>query len=261
MKICHLCKSKPTIKYSHVIPAFVCKAIKKASTGYLRLDKSPNKRVQDSDKHPLLCTDCEQRFGRREKIFNDCIFKNFFDLNQFNFKYGDWLHYFITSVTWRTLIMDIAAGGIPEKVLSELKVSENMMRNYLLGEDNLAGLINNHSILFTADAESNAPTLSAAIPMIRKGTVGYTLWKDNKFSSIIVNLAGFLCVTHIHLDQKDTWHNTKVYPIDGKFEFPQNVDSWICADFLKRVIECYESRNNLTEEQLAIIKNAVKVNN
>jgi hypothetical protein len=262
MKICRLCGSNPAIKRSHIIPAFVYSAIKKASaTGYLRQDKSPNKRVQDSDKHPLLCTDCEQRFGKREKKFNDYIFKDFIKLNQFNFKYGDWLHYFITSVAWRILIMDIASGGVPEKVLSELKVAENMMRNYLLGKDNLADLINNHLILFPADAKSNDSALSTAIPMIRRGTLGYTLWKDNRFSSVIVNLAGVLCVTHIHLDQKDIWHNTKVHPVGGRLEHPQDIDSWICVDFFKRVTECYENMLNLSEKQLAIIKNAIRVNN
>jgi hypothetical protein len=260
-KICRLCELNPAIKHSHTIPAFIYRAIKKSSpTGYLRLDKSPNMRLQDGDKAQLLCADCEQLFGKHEKKFNDYIFNDFLNFNLTNFTYGNWLHYFITSVTWRILIMDIASEGIPEKVLSELKIAENMMRKYLLGDQDLSKLINNHSYFFINNAEPNDYTMAAAILMIRRGTSGYTLWKHERFISIIVNLTGILCVTHIHLEQKDIWNNTQVYPINGKFEFPQNVDSWIYEDFLRRSIECYRRGADLTEKQIAIIKNSVRVN-
>jgi hypothetical protein len=120
---------------------------------YLRSAKYPNKRVQDSDKHELLCADCEQKFSKSEKNFNDYLFSYFRGLNLSNFNYDNWLHYFTTSLTWRTLILDIESGRIPENVLLDLKIAEDIMRKYLLGDDSLSDLINNHAIFFNINSE------------------------------------------------------------------------------------------------------------
>lgn len=94
MKICQLCRINPAIRNSHIVPTLVGKSIKNHSpTGYLRQDTNPNKRLQDSDKYPLLCHKCEQTFGEREKKFNDYIFKDFQELGKVNFGYEAWLHY------------------------------------------------------------------------------------------------------------------------------------------------------------------------
>lgn len=150
--------------------------------------------------------------------------------------------------------MDIAMGGIPDRISIDLNVAEASMRKYLLGENSLSDSINNHVIFFTSDGETEDFMLSAAIPMIRRGMGGDTLWMDNKFSSVIVNLAGVLCITHICLNPQDIWENTQVSPENGEFKFPQKVSSWICADFFKRMIECYENMHKMTEKQTLLIK-------
>lgn len=106
--MCRLCKQHPAIESSHVIPGFVIRAIKSDSpTGFFRNPNLPNRRLQDGDKLPLLCADCEQRFGKAEHQFANNIFLPFHKTDQDHFSYGPYLHYFMTSLAWRTLILDL----------------------------------------------------------------------------------------------------------------------------------------------------------
>lgn len=261
--ICRLCESKPAIKNSHIIPAFVSRAIKSDSvTGFLRLAASPDRRIQDSDKHPLLCTDCEQRFGEREKLFNTHIFKVFHESDQDSFDYDDWLHYFMTSLTWRTLILDLAdtstLARVPDSVLPMLQASANTMQRYLLGENNFARQIRNHIVFTGGDVCS--PELAAAGPnfMIRRSAGGYTLWTADGFSAVFNNLAGILCVTHIRGNSQDVWRNTKINPAGGRIRQPQNVASWILHDFFEALIVF--SKTDLSKKQQAVIEKSLQKN-
>src|SRR5216683_7841415 len=143
-EICRLCRIHPAIENSHVISGFVTDAIKADSpTGFLRNPNYPNLRLQDSDKHPLLCLECEQRFAVPERRFSEDIFSAFHDSDRDAFSYGPWLHYFMTSLAWRTLILDLpgldADVENPRAAISDLTRAAKLMRFYLLGASNLAG--------------------------------------------------------------------------------------------------------------------------
>ncbi len=263
--ICRLCGSNEAIKGSHVTPALVYRAIKADSaTGFMRLAASPNQRIQDGDKHPLLCSDCEQRFGQREAKFNKHVFKAFHQHDHDSFDYGDWLHYFLTSVTWRTLIMDLGDDAtivrIPTQVLPDFEAAADTMRRYLLGNNTLATRIDNHVFLFPSDS-SCSPELAAAGPnfLIRRSVGGYTLWGDG-FSAVMHNLAGFWCVTHIRLNPNDTWQNTQIAPAGGQFRPPQIVESWIAHAFFEDIIEFSKKRHNMSDKQREIIERSVQRN-
>lgn len=254
-KICSLCKKNPPIKNSHIVPAFVARAIRKSSpTGYLRVSSSPNKREQDSDTYPLICLACENLFSKKEKIFCENIFNDFRSSDKTNFLYGDWLHYFVTSVTWRTLMLDIQTLNIPDKVLKNFEFTLTIMQEYLLGQVNLADLINNHLVFATSCAQSNELSLSGTA--LRQAIYGYTLWKLNNcsHSGVIVNIGGILCVTHINLNENDLWRNTKVLPLGGKLISPQEVNSWLVGDFLSTMVEHKNTGSkNLSEKQRTVI--------
>ena len=256
--ICRLCQENPAILGSHVTPALVYRAIKGDSvTGYLRRPAEPNQRMQDGDKHPLLCEDCEQRFGERETKFNNHVFKAFHETDIASFDYGDWLHYFITSVTWRTLNMDLAdpstVSRIPLEVLAELEAAAEIMRRYLMGETSLASQIRNHVYLFSGDDSFN-PRLAAvgANFLARRSVGGYTLWREN-CSAVYHNLAGFWCVTLIRANPRELWQNTKIQPTGGKYRPPQRVSSWVMDAFMDDIVEFSKSRERMSERQRAIV--------
>jgi hypothetical protein len=256
--ICHLCREHQAIAGSHVTPALVYRAIKADSaTGYLRRSADPNRRMQDGDKHPLLCEVCEQRFGDRENSFNNHIFKAFHESDIDSFDYGDWLHYFITSVTWRTLIMELAdastASRMPSKVRAEFSDAAEIMRRFLLGESKLASQIRNHVYLFSGEG-SYSRELAMAGPhfLIRRSVGGYAIWTESYHSAVQHNLAGFWCVTLINDNPQDVWQNTKIDPSGGTFRPPQKAKSWIAQAFFEDIIESSKIHDKMSERQRAI---------
>src|SRR5262245_10216887 len=140
--LCRLCLERRAIKNSHVISGFVFRSIKSDSpTGFFRNPNEPNRRLQDGDKLELLCDECEQRFSNAEREFATNVFLPFHRADCCEFSYGPWLHYFMTSLAWRTLILDLPglksdAANRP-KAVARLVAAAETMNQYLLGATNL----------------------------------------------------------------------------------------------------------------------------
>lgn len=268
VNLCRLCEEREAIKGSHVIPALVFRAIKSDSpTGYFRNPNSPNRRIQDGDKLPLLCRRCEQRFGDAETSFANEIFKSFHTTDQDRFNYGPWLHYFMTSLAWRTLILDLPGfesdASVPESLVDRLKQAKRMMRGYLLGASGLGSLLRNHAVLFTT-AHSCSPQLASVGPnvFIRRSAFGYTLAATTHgYAAVVHNLAGFLCILIVKGNSKDVWKNTKVRAEGGKIKQPQHARSWIMQDVMELIIESREmQRDGLSDAQRQKTADATKQN-
>ncbi len=70
-----LCQQQETIQNSHIVPRQVSQWIKETSPlGGLRDLEKPNLRQEDTQKSPLLCSDCEQRISVSEGNFAKEIF-------------------------------------------------------------------------------------------------------------------------------------------------------------------------------------------
>ncbi|HHT9135012.1 MAG TPA: hypothetical protein ACFYD2_08930 [Candidatus Avalokitesvara rifleensis] len=101
---CKLCGTLAELKESHLVPSFIYRWLKNTSgTGHLRFGQTPNKRVQDGMKIPLLCNDCEQLLSRWENTFAQKIFHPIRDKNDGTLTYGPWFAKFAASVSWRIL--------------------------------------------------------------------------------------------------------------------------------------------------------------
>jgi hypothetical protein len=136
--LCRLCLKNEPIENSHIISALVFRAIKGDSpTGFFRNPNSPNRRLQDGDKVRMLCPVCEERFGESERLFANHAFLPFHRADCNEFIYGPWLHYFMTSLAWRTLILDLPGlasdPANPRGTVAELEAAAETMRLYLLG--------------------------------------------------------------------------------------------------------------------------------
>jgi hypothetical protein len=263
---CRLCERNPPIENSHIIPAFVFRALKNDSvTGFMRRPADPNQRFQDGDKHPLLCLDCEAEFSSRERLANDVAFAPFHQTDQSTFEYGPWLHYFLTSVSWRTLVLELSDQStterMPEKVLADCHAAEVVMRRNLLGETSLANQIRNHLFLFATGGQFSEK-LAKAQPnfMIRRSIGSYALWDGDGHSAIVNNLLGFFFVTIIRGNKKDTWNNTKIDPSGGTFKLGQQATTWIFADFADAILEFSQSNEKLSEKQRGVVAAAVNRN-
>ncbi len=242
---CRLCGHQPAIQNSHVIPAFVFRAIKgDSSTGFFRNPYNINRRVQDGDKTQLLCADCEQRFACAEQQFASDIFLPFHQNDRDDFSYGAWLHYFLTSLAWRTLVLELPGFqsdlASPNEAVVQLGDSCETMRKYLMGESSLASCIQNHIVVWAAGHEASSQ-LAAAGPnvLIRRSAFGYTvLTTVHGYSGVLHNLAGIMCFLIINGHPRDNWIGTNVNASGGNIKQPQQVTSWLMQELLETIIEC-----------------------
>jgi hypothetical protein len=263
--LCRLCMQRPAIRNSHVIPGFVFRAIKSDSpTGYFRDPRNPNRRCQDGDKLELLCTECEQRFGAAEREFAGQIFVHFHNTDQDHFVYGPWLHYFMTSLAWRTLVLDLpgleAYAANPQPPIGDLTIAAETMRKYLLGASNLGPMLHNHVALFTEGFScSKEPAAGSPHVSIRRSAGGYTLLdRQCGYLAVLHNLAGFMCFLIIKGNPRDTWYQTKVDPMGGEIRQPQQVSSPFMGDLLNSLFTFNAQRKcELSETQQKKILEAV----
>ncbi len=181
MATCGLCKSEKLLKQSHIIPKFVFDRIKENSpTGYLRGGfLNPNQRKQDGDKPKMLCEDCELLFSRAERKFAENVFQPYHESGTTSFEYGPWLSYFISSVNWRTLCLDNidfhSKKKLKDSVLCVLDSAETMLADFLLGERQDIGDMENH-IIPMPEITGASPELKDIEPnfLFRVSAFGYT---------------------------------------------------------------------------------------
>lgn len=103
---CQLCKKETELERSHIIPKFVYRYIKKTSpttTKRLRNGDNPNKAQQDGEAIPFLCGECEDKFSRVEKVFNDFVFSKSTQNELKNMEVTEDIFYFSVSLIWRCL--------------------------------------------------------------------------------------------------------------------------------------------------------------
>ncbi|WP_337078373.1 hypothetical protein [Acinetobacter pittii] len=74
--ICIYCEKNNAIENSHIIPKFFYDWMKQtAITPYFREISTPNRRLQDGLKVPLLCENCENNFSKFENNYKSHLFK------------------------------------------------------------------------------------------------------------------------------------------------------------------------------------------
>lgn len=214
----------------------------------------------------MLCASCEQRFGNSEREFSNNVFAAFHANDQDEFAYGPWLHYFMTSLAWRTLILDLpgleADAANPPAVVGELVTAAETMRRYLLGATNLAVLLRNHAVAWTK-AHSACAALAAVGPnvMLRRSVFGYTLLhRLHGYAGILHNLAGFMCFLIVKGDLRNTWSGTKVNPLGGQIKQPQRVSSWLMGELLTRIAESAKAHAAMSNTQRRKIEKAMRGN-
>lgn len=253
---CRLCCKALAIKNSHVTSALVYRAIKSDSpTGFFRNPNNPNRRFQDGDKTDLLCGNCEARFGDAERQFNDQLFSAFHHHDGDTFNYGPWLHYFMTSIAWRTLVLDLpgleADAANPPTIVATLSVLEGLMRDYLLGNSGIGRCISNHAVTWTK-GHCASPSLAVIGPnvTIRRSVFGYTvLDRRHGYAGILHNLAGFMCFCIAKGKPTDVWKQTKIAPEGGRIAPPQVVNSWLMGELLNCIVEAATNRRSISDRQ------------
>ena len=251
---CALCYSTKELQLSHVVPHFVGRKLFKTSAGSIRNSDEPNMAVQDIEKHFMLCHDCEELFSAKEKWFSANIFNPFQNNRQETYNYNENLAYFIVSLSWRSLYLDLEEfstdPNFDKELLMTLFRSEQIMRDYLLNRRNDIGTIENH-IFFLDRIESveNLDVSKHPSVAMHRTISSYTCY-NGKTLFTVSNLMGIMIVTFYAKDDKEQWVNTKIEIGEGIIEARnQKMVSVVGQEIPFWMEQSEESQNRLSEKQ------------
>ncbi|MCD8231985.1 MAG: hypothetical protein LUD14_09255 [Clostridiales bacterium] len=220
---CALCRNQKELQLSHIIPKFVGKYLKETSVGNIRSQEDPNRVVQDIEKHYLLCHDCEELFSASERYFANNLFYPYHKDKVDSFTYDEQLFYFITSLSWRSLNLDLTdfvrEGDLKLDVLETMIHAEEIMRDYLLKSRGDIETIEHHIYFFDRikSVGENAPEIyynGSPHVTVHRSLTSYSGYADNTVYTIS-NLMGIIIVTLYSMDVDEKWTGTQIYREGG----------------------------------------------
>lgn len=151
---CKLCGNRAALQESHILPAFALRWLQETgATTHLRTSGTPNKRVQDARKMPLLCQACEILFSKDEDKCARVIFKPYVEEGLHTngewtgaipeFRHDEWLLRLIISVHWRLLVSEDRIN-VPSQYWPTLSTFEETWRYFLLRRRPDTGICETH---------------------------------------------------------------------------------------------------------------------
>lgn len=265
---CALCRQVKELELSHIVPKFVIRYLKKTSVGAIRNMENPDRVVQDGEKHCLLCGDCEDLFSTYETKFANSFFHPYMKDNQKEFYYDYEIYYFLTSVSWRSLYLDILDFvvnaedvGINTETLDCLIVREEQMRNFLLKKQpNVEGI--EHHILFFEDVKSIANDLIETRPhtTIHRSLGSYTFFcKEQKTYATMTNMMGIILFTIYSKGKQEMWINTEIVNGLGSIKAENQMMEGVCGNELaEMLINAKRATSGISEKQSKVINERVQ---
>lgn len=267
--ICRLYKTKGTIRISHIAPKFAVKRLKSTGVNYIRFIGNLNKREQDGLKKKLLSPKAEELFSKKEKWFNENIFKPFLDYDRQVINYDSSLYYFSISYLWRSLLVSLEDSKIINTIFyPKLVELEDTWRQFLI--DSVGSLNTQIHLYFTQPTDRYRSSSSNYI-----NTNGLDYYLNRAFDHTIVfrNDGSYVAVYGKFL-QFTFWGiivgdvdspDTQIYPYGGEILTNQVLeDKTILEWFTHRSEEIYKilSTHEYSKGDLKQIKqNLLKIPN
>lgn len=266
---CGLCDEHKELKLSHIVPKFVIRHLKKTSFGAIRNLEDPNIVVQDGEKHYLLCGECEELFSKYERKFANKFFYPYMNDSVKEFDYDQETYYFLTSVSWRSLYLDILdfvnnyeVYGVDIATLEILIQKEKSMREYLLKKNPVIDGIENHIFFFDdlVDSEKAYPGLRPHVTFHR-GITSYTFFDKSLGSqATITNMMGIVLFTLYSKGIDEYWKNTEIYNDVGHLNSEKQEIRSFCIDELNKILELSKRKSDeINEKQKSKIADKVKL--
>lgn len=218
---CALCDEIKELQLSHIVPKFIGRYLKSTAIGNIRSGEN-GRIVQDLEKHYMLCHDCEEKFSAAEKWFANNVFYPWQKNETDTFNYDNRLFYFLTSLSWRSLYLDIL-DFVEHNVcsVSELETlikSENLMKDFLLGKSDNIGNIEHHIFFFERIENlitNNGMFSYSPHATIHRSVVSYCVTYENGTIFTISNLMGIIIVTFYAKNNDECWQGTQIHNCSG----------------------------------------------
>ena len=253
---CALCGENKELQLSHIVPKFIGRHLKGTSIGNVRSGES-GKVVQDLEKHYMLCHECEELFSANERWFANNVFYPWQKNNQTEFNYTKQLFYFLTSLSWRSLYLDIldfvenSTYSIQD--LEHLIQCESLMKNFLLGNRSNLDSIEHHIFFFdrieSISQDTNMFSYNPHVTVHRSIT-SYTSCYANDTLFTISNLMGIIIVTFYKKSSEENWVGTMIENEAGTLMAKNQGMTSVAANEINFWLESAKSQNaNLSDKE------------
>lgn len=258
---CSLCNKDGQLVLSHIIPKFVVNLLKTRSR--LRSNESPNKRVQDSKKLPLLCSSCEELLSGWEKKACEDIFLPLSDSSRpiKRVKYGTWALKFAVSVSWRVLLYS-SQYGLPylsEEQRAKADEALDTWRRFLLGELPSPGQFEQHllplNLIKSYHGFKPSPFMNRYIMLTSHMEVAYS----DKSVTICTKMGNIFLFGLVQKYASNRWKGTKLHVnsgsimISGTYVIPKEI--LIYLD--ERANKAANMLASVSDKQRKIIRNTI----
>lgn len=202
---CALCKREVSLKQSHIFPKLIYKRIKSHPKSRFRSLDNFSQIMQDGEKRPMLCHDCEERFSTFEVKFASLFLDPYLQNGKLKNSRSVWVNYYFLSVAWRVLWDDLYRLDSHSQHFSR-HIFENFCNE--LGQCLLsfkdASISPVPKQFKTRVYKLNRLIKDSAIDQLTKGCIfGYSFYSagSNSFS-VIVYYAGLVFVTYYIPDKQ-----------------------------------------------------------
>lgn len=267
---CALCHETKELELSHIVPKFVIRHLKKTSFGAIRSMANPDKVIQDGEKYYLLCEACEDLFSIYETKFANKFFYPYMKDNVKKFDYDKDTYYFLSSVSWRSLYLDILdfvenydTYGVNLTTLDNLIQNERTMREYLLDINTGINGIEHHIFFFDdlVDVEKSYPKLRPHVTFHR-GITSYTFFsKELNSQATITNMMGIILFSLYSKGPDENWENTEIINGIGHIEAKDQKVKSFCGNELIEILEfAKQSADKMSAKQKNKVAEKIKVN-
>lgn len=207
-RTCALCEKNAELLMSHVIPNFAIDWLRQQG-GNLRSSQLPNKRVQDGEKLPLLCSDCEQMLSGWEKMFYESLFIPLHtNLPIQGLKYGPWALKFAVSVSWRVLLH---LSLLSKKIQAIDQQALDAWRKFLLGKVQNPGNFEQHILPFNFITSCNGFKFSPFMNRYLALTVDRNIICSEKQRIVFTKMGKWFLFGFIRGNKSSDWKGTKLH--------------------------------------------------
>lgn len=258
MSTCKLCEEEKDLELSHIIPKFVFRHLKKTSpTGHMRSAYNPNRSMQDGLKLPFLCGDCEDVFSIWETKFANEIFFKYQEGKETKFSHDAWLSKYLASISFRVLsyaYYENKLDHFDEKMIKNVPLAINQLRNYLLGKSPNPG--EQRQLLILLDKTTNSSDDIFNMYLVRG--VEDDVLTTGTDSFIYVKYLNFLQLCPIKLSSNKGWKSGRISPSKGVLSVKDHeLPDYIFKRLKSGARTLAESREKISEKQTNVISNRV----
>lgn len=269
-EICKLCKEEKELQESHIVPKSIYRWLKNTSgstNSFLRGTSNINLRVQDGIKIRLLCRDCEQKFGQYEKYFVEEIFKPIND-SKFpvnipkGFNYSEKLTYFINSIWWRIIQVNLTNQEIrTSEFWCQIQEYEEDLRNFLLHPLYKKKFNNNY--IFTTGYVDSGPSDYNRINHFYMRSVDPAITFYDSSCFLCLRIPSFMFFGNIFGLENSKLQDLKINPIGGIFKVPKEsiIKEPSVSSFISYKLKIYDDAfNKMSNNQKHKIKEDISKN-